>query len=295
MKIGGIAPWFGSKRTLAPLIVEELGPHNYYFGLCCGSLSVEFAKQESHHETVCDLHSDLTNLAWVLQDESAAVRLFNRCQKTMYCNSVYQRSCDWLDNVRPWVKNGMDLEAERPNLDWAYHYFLASWMGRNGTAGTERVNYQIATRWTAGGGSGPLRFMSAVDSIPPWCQRIRNMHILQRDCFDVLSNIEDADLACIYADPPYIEEGGKYLHSFGAAQHVQLAKELARFKKARIVVSYYEHPILADLYAGWTKIDCSRAKHLSAQNKRGAARGVAPEVLLINGPSFTKGSNGLLF
>lgn len=87
MKIAGIAPWYGSKRTMAPMIVEELGPHNYYFGICCGSLSVEFAKEPSHHETVCDLHGDLINLAWVLQVENSAVRLYNRCQRTNYCDS----------------------------------------------------------------------------------------------------------------------------------------------------------------------------------------------------------------
>ena len=297
MKIGGISPWFGSKRTMAPRIVEELGSHNYYFGICCGSLSVEFAKEPSHHETVCDLHGDLMNLAWALQDEEAAVRLFNRCQKTMYCDSVYRRSCDWLESVKPWEANAVNerpSQEQRYSFDWAYHYFVASWMGRNGVAGTERINYQIATRWTQGGGSGPLRFKSAVDSIPPWCQRLRNMHILQRDCFDLLAKIEDADLVSIYADPPYIAEGGKYLHSFDAGQHCKLADELNRFEKARCVVSYYDHEILADLYPGWTKIDCSRPKHLSAQNARGAVRSIAPEVLLINGPSFVKGpSNGL--
>lgn len=280
MKITGIAPWFGSKRTMAPMIVEELGKHNYYFGLCCGSMSVEFVKKEAHHETVCDLHGELINLAWVIQTEDLAVRLFNRCQKTLYDDDLYQRSRDWLAE-RPTVS------YETPDLDRAYHYFLASWMGRNGVAGTERIGYQIATRWTQGGGSGPLRFKSAVDSIPPWCQRMRNMHIMRRDVFEVLPKIEDDNLVSIYADPPYIDEGGKYLHSFQPAQHCQLADDLCRFKKARVVVSYYDHEILADLYPGWMKIDCSRPKHLASQNKRGMVRATAPEVLLVNGPSFT--------
>jgi DNA adenine methylase len=290
MKIGGIAPWFGSKRTMAPLIVQQLGKHNYYFGLCCGSLSVEFAKEKAHHETVCDLHGDLMNLAWILQDETAAVNLFNRCQVTCFDDELYRRSCEWLEGKQPWR-----WENSLPSLDWAYHYFVASWMGRNGVAGTERINYQIATRWTAGGGSGPLRFHSAVDSIPAWCERLRNIHVLKRDVFEVLPRIEDAELVSIYIDPPYIEEGDKYLHGFEADQHVRLAVELNRFEKARVVVSYYDHAAFPELYEGWTKLDCSRAKHLSNQNRRGQVRETAPEVLLINGPSFTAQVGSILF
>lgn len=38
-KITAIAPWFGSKRTLAPRIVAELGKHTSYFEPFCGSCS----------------------------------------------------------------------------------------------------------------------------------------------------------------------------------------------------------------------------------------------------------------
>jgi site-specific DNA-adenine methylase len=30
MKIKAIAPWYGSKRTLAPRIINQLGPHTTY-------------------------------------------------------------------------------------------------------------------------------------------------------------------------------------------------------------------------------------------------------------------------
>lgn len=296
MKIKSIAPWFGGKRTLAPRIVEELGEHDYYFEGCAGSMATLFAKEPSHHETVCDLHGGLINLARVVQKEDLAVELFNRLQRTMYGDDVFAESKAWLAKWESQIEDART--ADEPSIPWAYHYFLCSWMGRNGVAGTERVNYQIATRWTAGGGSGPLRFRNAIDSIPEWCDRTRNVHILKRSVFDVLPKIEDADGVSIYADPPYLEEGGLYLHSFSQTQHRQLAEQLRRFTKARVVVSYYAHPLLAELYPGWTVVDCSRQKHLAVQNKRGTVRASAPEVLLINGPSRTCDSvdaEGLLF
>ncbi|MCI0421333.1 MAG: hypothetical protein L0312_19255 [Acidobacteria bacterium] len=40
MKITAIAPWFGSKRTMAPEIVRQLGPHQFYLEGCAGSMAV---------------------------------------------------------------------------------------------------------------------------------------------------------------------------------------------------------------------------------------------------------------
>lgn len=291
-KIKALEPWFGGKRTMAPEIVNQLGKHQYYFEGCCGSMAVLFAKEPSEHEAVCDLHGALTNLAWVIQHESLSRELFDRAQRTLYSDDLYTASKHWL--------NGWDDGRRSPdtaNLDWAYHYFVASWMGRNGVAGTDRVNYQIATRWTQGGGSGPLRFRNAADSIPAWCERLRNVHILRRDVFKVLAGIEDAAGVAIYCDPPYLPEtmSGKsrYVHDFTTEQHAELAQALRRFKKARVVVSYYSSPKLVGLYPGWAWIDCSRHKHLHVQNKRGMGRKECPEVLLVNGEPFAATQGGL--
>ncbi len=288
MKLTALLPYFGGKRTMAPTIVRQMGPHAYYFEGCCGSMAVLFAKELSEHECVCDLHGAMTNLAFVVQDEQSAASLFDALQRVLYSDDVYERSKDWLDRFD---------EPAAQSIDWAYHYFIASWMGRNGVAGTARVNYQIATRWTKGGGSGPLRFRNAVDSIPAWCERLRNVHILRRNLFDVLPKIEDAPGVAVYCDPPYlpgtVAGNSKYVHDFANGDHQRLATELRRFKRARVVVSYYEAPELADLYPGWVQMDCSRQKHLHVQNKRGTGRKSGPEVLLINGQPAAE--NGRLF
>lgn len=286
MKITAIVPWFGGKRTMAPLIVEQLGEHQFYFEGCFGSLAVVMAKEPSEHEQVCDLHGAVTNLAWCVQSDRLAPELYDRLQRVCYDDSIFSHSVKWL-------KQAHFEPLPEPQLEWAYHYFIASWMGRNGVAGTAAVNYKIATRWTKGGGSGPLRFRNATESIPAWHDRLRNVHILRRDLFKVLPKIEDAKGMAIYVDPPYLPDtvakNSKYLCDFTPQQHRTLADMLGQFKKARIVVSYYDAPSLDMLYKGWTKIDCSRQKHLHVQNKRGIGKGMAsaPEVLLINGPAFT--------
>lgn len=280
---------------MAPEIIRQLGPHSYYFEACAGSMSVLLAKKSSEHETVCDLHGALTNLAWVIQNETLAVGLFNRLQRVLYSDQLYHASKRWLGDHEDDLHHG----STEDQLKWAYHYFIASWMGRNGVAGTARINYQIATRWTPNGGSGPLRFRNAVSSIPAWCERLRNVHILRRDVFDVLTKIDDTPATAIYADPPYlsstVSRNSNYVCDFAEGDHGRLAEALARFIKARVVVSYYDDPQLQQLYprSRWTHIDCSRHKHLHMQNKRGSKRLEAPEVLLVNGDPVVEQDGGL--
>jgi DNA adenine methylase len=283
MRVNSIAPWFGGKRTMAPEIVRQLGPHKYYFEGCAGSLAGVMAKLPAHHETVCDLHGAVVNLAWVLQGLESAPKLFGLLQRVMYDEPLFQRSKDWLEAFEACRQH----EPEDPHWEWAYHYFICSWMGRNGVAGTALCNYQLATRWTHGGGSGPVRFRSAVESIPAWVDRLRNVVVLRRDLFDVLPKIEDSPEAAVYIDPPYLHGtmsgGASYLFDFSPDNHQRLAQEAKRFRKARVVLSYYDSPDLRELYAGWTFVDCSRHKHLHVQNARGSTRKDAPEILIVNG------------
>lgn len=283
MKITAIAPWFGSKRTMAPEIVRQLGPHRAYFGLGCGSLAVELEKPECSQETVCDLHGDITNLARVLQDETSAVALYARLERTIPAEQLFKESQDYCNENE--VK-------EYADPDRAYHFFFQSWLGRNGVAGTVRgSDVQLAVRWTSGGGSPAIRFRSAVESIPWWHARLRNILVLRRCMFKVADSIEDEDRTSIYCDPPYLLGGARdgascYVHEFAADDHVRLAKVLGRFKKARVVVSYYADSRLAAMYPGWTILDRTRAKNLSVQGRRGAVKRDAPEVLLVNGPEI---------
>lgn len=297
MKIGALAPWFGGKRTLAPDIVLQLGKHTQYFEPFAGGLSIIFAKPPSQKETVNDLHGDIINLARVIQYPHLAEDLYSRLIRVVVCEGLLEDAKAFLEST------GIPTT---PCVYRAYWYFLASWMGRNGTAGTERVDYQIAVRWTKSGGSPTVRFRNAADSLPAWHQRLQNVVILQRDAFSIIDRFEDDPATAIYADPPYAAEtrsnvaseagskgggGGRYLHEFkhghglfAGDDHARLAEALRAYKHARIVVSAYDCPRYRELYRGWTFIDKTRQKHLHAQNGRGARPKDAPEVLIVNGP-----------
>ncbi len=281
MKITAIAPWFGSKRTLAARIVEQLGPHSAYWEPFCGSMAVLLSKPESSHETVNDLHCDLTNLAWVLQSPRWS-ELYDRCARSIITEPLH------LEAARRIKTDPCDFgqAVTDASVDRAYWFFIRSWWGRNGIVGAKGIGDSLAVRFTPGGGHGGIRFRSATETMPLWHERLRSVVVLRRDAFEVIDKIQDVAGVVIYADPPYLVKGSEYVHDFTPDDHRKLAKALNRFRLVRVVLSYYAHPLLAELYPDWTQLemDVSKAMVSSGQrDKRGAQ--AAPEVLLINGPA----------
>lgn len=317
MKICAVAPWFGGKRSLASRIVAELGPHESYFEPFCGGLSIVLAKPAAKQETVNDLHRDLINLARVLRVPSAADTLYELLASTLFHEGLLLDASESLRYL-PLPENDDDARFAAPSVERAYWYMIASWMARNGAAGTDRQDFQSAVRWTRGGGSPTVRFRNVVKSVPAWHERLRNVVMLSRNAFDIIPRFEDAPGVSIYCDPPYAAEtrsnlsddghatrgggGGRYLHEFSHAtgglfgvtdDHSRLACMLREFKRTRIVVSSYDCPRYRALYDGWTFVECPRQKNLARANALAIdARDdddtpEAPEVLIINGPSYT--------
>lgn len=276
-------PYFGAKRTLAPRIVAELGPHRAYFEVFCGSCAVLMAKPAASMEYVNDLNGDLTNLLLVTADPELSVELFARTRRLLMSEAMFREAAD------RWKVRGRVAMAEM-DLDAAVDYLYTSWVGRNGTVGTESYNQGFAARYTQNGGHAGTRWAAAVDSIPEWHDRLRNVVVLNRDGFGLLEKIEDQAGTVVYCDPPYVEKGAEYIHDFEAADHARLAGLLQRFKFARVVVSYYEHEMVRELYHGWTFVECPTSKAMGCGNARGPIGPVeAPEVLIINGESFMDG------
>jgi DNA adenine methylase len=276
MKIKGIAPWFGAKRIMADTIIAEFGKHRTYWEPFCGAMAVLLKKEPCCMETVNDLHGDLVGLARTVQHPVLGPLLYRKLRRVLFSKEQFIAAAETIK-----------YDVLKPEHDRAFDYFMVSWFGRNGVAGTAGYNSDFCVRYTSRGGSPNKRWESAVNSIPAWRRRLKNVTILSEDGIALCERIADDPGTVIYADPPYLKKGSKYKHDFDWLAHRRLATALRRFKNARIVVSYYEHPDLADLYPGWTKRECTMTKSLVSQGRRDAENSVeAPEVLLINGPSF---------
>lgn len=273
----------GSKRTLASKIVELLGPHRAYVEPFCGSMAVLLAKPPCSFELANDLHGDLTNLAWVIQHPNHGPALYRRLRRTWMDEKHFATCKDAIEDYALAVApSDLDGHPASAAVERAYCYFVLCWQGRSGVLGTKDHNNVFTVRYNCNGGNQATRFRAAVDSIPGWRRRLRSATILRRDGLALLDRLADEPGQAVYVDPPYLQKKVSYEHDFTAAQHAQLASILCRFKKTRVVLSYYADPILAEMYPGWTQIDCSRAKHLSVQGRRGSTSEIAPEVLIVN-------------
>ena len=285
MKITALAPWYGSKRTLAKTIIGEIGDHRAYVEPFCGSMAVLLSKPQVTIEVVNDLHADLINLARVLKSRSLAPAFYRRVRRWSLYKGV-------IDDAKSVLRDGTHDDVDR-----ATAYFAMSWLGLNGYSGTDKelVNVNTAVRYSLLSGGDPVtRFQSACKSCWAFSKRLRDVDIRSGDAIELIDRLADAPKQVIYCDPPYIKKGAKYLHDFDWLAHRRLAKALDRFEKTRVIVSYYDHPDLAALYPApkWTKREVFTTKALVSQGKRDSTHSaVAPEVLLINGPSYAKGES----
>ena len=284
MPITALAPWFGSKRTLASRIIAEFGPHNSYWEPMCGSCAVLLAKATSSSENVNDLHGGITCVARTLADPRQALEVYRRLAGVIPCEARWREDALWVEEE---TNHEDDVDPI-----YAAKYLIASWLARNGYGGTDTAFGSFAVRFSATGGTPAGRWRAVVDSIPAWHERLRNVTILNRDCFEVISRINDAAGTVIYLDPPYIIEGVKYDHKFTEYQHSELARLLRRFKKARVLVSYYLHAAITGLYDGWHCLTLDTPKFLGKAGQRAHSIDcpVAPEILLINGLPIDTGS-----
>lgn len=284
--VGAIVPYAGAKRTDAAEIVSELGPHSRYDDVFCGSLAVPLAKPPATMESVNDMFGDLINLARVLKGAWTATELYARLHRVLMHEDLFHEAAS------AWADRGHQPAPEAGDVDRAEEFMICSWFGRNGVCGTQSYNQGFSIRYTSRGGSTAKRWHSAVECIPAWHERLRAMTILNRDGFELLEKLDDAEKCVIYCDPPYLQKGFRYVHDFETEDHERLARLLHRFKRTRVVLSYYEHPALAELYPGWSKREIHRTKNMAQQNQRGIVKegpkAVAPEVLLINGRSFVE-------
>lgn len=286
MPVTALAGWFGAKVGMAEKIVEWLGPHDVYVEPFCGAMFVLMVKSPCRNEIVNDMHNDIINLAFVVQHDKWGPWLYRKLRRCIYSEKLFAYARVAI--------NGYEIAGTPADIDAvlayrAYYYFLLCWMGRKGIEGVANNSRSFSIRYSASGGNQSSRSQAAIISISAWRKRMRSVTLLCRDGFEILKRLNDDPAQSVYCDPPYLEKAKRYVHDFNKADHRRLAQYLSRFKKSRVVVSYYDHPALADLYpeADWLKVDCRRDKQIltSCDGDKDSSQ-QAPEVLLVNRSSL---------
>jgi hypothetical protein len=275
-----LAPWLGSNRILAPIVGAELGDCEWAGVPFAGGMC-EIGQIKARTILVSDLHRHVINLARVVQSETLRPALIKQLRGMFF-------HPDELDQNQEWCKAYQPVEELKGDLQAAYAYFICCWMGRSHIAGTrDEFHGKLSTRWNANGGDSNVRYRSAIRALAEFGRIGRRCSFSVLDAFDFLPRCEDKAKHGLYVDPPFPGAGRKYRHNSGRTEveekqwHTALRNELARFERTRVVIRFYDHPLVRELYSAskWTWV------HLKGRKQSNEA---APEVLLINGPSHTQ-------
>lgn len=271
MKTTALAPWFGSNRLCAHQAGELLAGCEWV-GVGFAGGMCELAHIKARTLMVNDLHRHVINLARVVADQREELQ--QRLDATPFHPdelTAAQGRCAAIEAA------GL---APADRLAWAADYFVCSWMARNGLAGTAReFKSGLSSRWNAGGGDSATRFRSAAESLTEWQAVMRRCIFTTLDVFDFLARVKDEPRHGLYLDPPFPGPGDSYKHAFPEASQRLLAARLADLHACRVVVRYYDHPLVRELYPEnrWT---WHRPEGGKTQTNKSA-----PEVLLVNRPA----------
>lgn len=285
-KITTLAPWFGGSRFLASEVGKLLTGCKWV-GIPFAGGMPEIAYIDAPSIVVSDLHRHVINLAQCLRDERIGPILYRQLRRAPFHPEVLSDAQEWLKVQEP--------PGRMPDREAAFRYFVAVWMGRSGKAGgVDEFNGGLPVRWNANGGDSNTRYRSAVRSICSWRRILAKVNLVVQDCFEFLDKIEDVKGHGIYSDAPFPGAGRKYKHNPGKTDkeerewHARLARALAGFTLARVVVRFYDDPLIRELYpkSRWTWHHFTGRKQSNAD---------APEVLLTNGPSYVKREAPSLF
>ncbi len=217
---------------------------------------------------VSDLHRHVLNLAEVVADKERCEALVEEVGDKPFHPDVLadaQESCRRVE---------AGLLTYDPVL-WARDYFICSWMGRNGKAGTdEEFQAGLSVRWEAGGGDSATRYRNAVESLKEWQTVLARCTFVCLDVFEFLAKVKDRAGHGLYLDPPFPGPGDHYKHKFSEDDHRRLAASLGTFDATRVVCRFYDHELIRELYPepvwAWHRLD-----------GRKQTNATAPEVLLV--------------
>lgn len=273
MKIKALASWYGSNRMLAVEVGTALDGLEWVGVPFVGGCS-ELAHIRCRTGVANDLHRHIINLARVASDPLEGPLLRRHLRKLPFHPET-------LADAQTRCRTAEGNPNALSRIQWAADYFVCSWMGRNGSAGTKgEFNAGLSFRWEAGGGDSVVRFQSAVASLREWRDVLSRWTFDCRDAFEFLDKCQDKPGHGIYCDPPFPGPGNSYKHNCGkggdeVVWHTRLAERLATFERARVVCRFYDVPLVRDLYPEdrweWRLLE-----------GRKATNDKAPEVLLIN-------------
>lgn len=247
-----LTPWYGSARLVAEAVGAALDGCAWV-GIGCAGGMCEARHVKARSMIVNDIHRHIVNLAMTVADPALNDQLVARLDATPFHPDVL-RSAQRRCIAREQGMTFSEWTLDKPDLDWAFDYFVCCWMAHGGTAGKQReFQGTFSLRWDAKGGDSCRRFRSATSVLPCWNEVFERASFSTLDLFEFLDQCADEPWCGIYLDPPWFVAGEHYKFPFTEADHRRLAHRLTFYKRARIVLRVGDVPLMRELYPDNTR------------------------------------------
>ncbi len=268
-KIASPVHWVGGKSRLLEWLLPLLDvPCDLYCEPFGGSASVLLNRRPARIEVYNDADGNLANLLLCIREHPAELRRL--LAELPYCREHHAAEIAWLRAGMP----GRLTDLQRASRWW--------WLNLTGFGG--QIDAGFGTAKTE---SIPTRSLNRLEKLERASRRLQTVVIENLDFREILDRYDRPE-SLFYCDPPYIGTEGMYEAAegggFGEREHRDLATLLGSLQ-GRAAVSYFEHPLLDELYpaANWRR--STKRRKVSLSNVKAADGGSLPEqteVLLMN-------------
>lgn len=259
--------YFGGKTGLAPKIISLMPKHQKYVECFGGSGAVLSQKNPSQFEVYNDIDSDLVN--FFTQVKMNGDKLTENLSGLPSSRFLFER----------WKNEDFPLDP----LEWATRWFYLI---------RQRIhpsNATLKSGWRAGKHKNlAFDYQNAVKRIPLFSKRLQKVSITNNDFRNVIIENDSPD-TLFFIDAPYVERERYYKGGFSMEDHVELAQMLY-FIQGKAIVTYYDHPLINELYSGWNRIEVETFVGSSTM-KEGMHRRKEKELILMNYDLDSKDDN----
>lgn len=227
--------WFGGKGRMAEHIINKMPPHKCFVDLFGGAAHVIAQKPMITNEVYNDIDGDLVNFILVARERTSELVL--ACESLPYSRGLYEK----------WKRE----EMPQDDFERAVRFF---YLNRSGIA---KGNSSYGTGWRHSHEHNTARtYQHACERIRAFAKRMSNVMIDNRDFREII-RVYDSPETLFYVDPPYIDREMRYKLTMQDKENpLQLHHDLADVLnqvRGKVILSYYEHPLLDELYPKWRR------------------------------------------
>jgi len=260
LKVRSPLIWFGGKSKYAELIISKMPPHKKYVEVFGGAAHVIVQKPRVSHEVYNDIDGNLVNFIMTARDNPEELQV--ACESLPYSRELYEK----------WKKEEMPQDPFEKAV--RFFYLNRSAIAKGNSEEVSQTGWRHSTKSNQNPAMG---YISACDLIKAFADRMKGVMIENKDFREIVTKYDGTDTV-MYIDPPYVGREKYYAGGFSEKDHRELAY-LLHGVKAKVVLSYYEDPLIEELYASWHKESFDTYKQVV---KGGQIGGKSEELLLMN-------------